>query len=165
MPKEKVPPTERLTSSFKQLAVVSDELNSAADELGKTISTVEDALSTLKIGVSAWHKIAGGDDPRSGSYWRREIGYSKIGDNWCIAVRRVWGNEYDDEGPSDETWKFTDAPRWLCIEAVSKIPDLLDELIDRSQKTTANLKTKTAEAQELATVLTSLAAEVAQARK
>src|SRR5262249_11315461 len=117
----KVPPSERLTSSFKQLANASVDLDAAAGELRKVISDIEAALKTIKIGVSAWYTVAGHSD-RGGEFWSRDLGYSRVGDDWCIALRRQWGAEWDDEGPHEEVWKFSDAPRWMCIEAVGKLP-------------------------------------------
>ena len=48
---------------------------------------------------------------------------------------------------------FGDAPRWLRILGVGKIPDLLEALIKSTEETTKKIKTKTAEANQLATAI------------
>jgi len=148
---EKTPPTERIAASFKQLAASSKELNAAGEDLTEVMSTVDAALSTVSPPVAAWHKIAGfeGED---GSYWHRDIGYAKVKNIWGIALRTVEGHECLDRDQIEE-WLFRDAPRWMQIESVSKIPDLFDELIKRTKDTTIKLRAKTLEAKRLAAAL------------
>lgn len=144
-------PAERILSSFKKLAVSSTDLNSAVGELCDNISPLENALSRLDLGVSAWHKIAGHDD-ESGVFWTRDIGYTKIGKTWCIALRKTSGYP-DGELYEEEVWPFAAAPRWMQIESVGKIPDLFDELIKRTEDTIKKIRAKTIEARDLATAI------------
>ena len=163
MEKKKVPPTERIAESYKQLSAASSELNSAANELGETISTLDAVLHALKLGVSAWHVIAGNDGDEKGNYWSRDIGYAKVGNKWGIAIRRTWGNHADHHG--DETWLFGDAPRWMCIEAAGKLPELFDDLIKRTQESTEKLRAKTAETKKLVAAIAPLAPEAPKGGK
>ena len=141
----KVPASERIASSFKQLSTASEQLNIVTSDFANTIAPVDAALGSLKLGVSAWHKVAGADDPRTGDFWHRDIGYSKFGNDWGIALRRVSGNEFADDGYHEEIWRFAGAPPWMCVEAAGKLPDLIDDLIQRTHDTTKNLKAKTIE--------------------
>ena len=50
-----VPPTERIVSSFKQLAVATNECDAAAAELGETVSTLETALAKLRVQIGRAH--------------------------------------------------------------------------------------------------------------
>jgi len=154
----KVPPRERIVSSFKQLAVETNECNAADAELGETISILDSTLDKLKPQISAWHNIAGSSSDEDGNYWTRDIGYAKIGDQWGIALRRTWGNEYHDHH-GEEVWPFRDAPRWMRIESAGKLPDLFDELVKRTKETTSNLRARTAQAKELAAALTAILPE------
>ena len=150
------PAKDRIASSFKQLAAVSTDLNSAADQLNKTISSLDEALRALNLGVSAWHQVAGNEDPQDGSYWSRNIGYARVRNKWGIAIRKTWGNyNYDDY--NEEEWLFADAPRWMCIESVGKLPDLFEDLIKRTEETTGKIKAKTHEAKELAAAISATA--------
>jgi len=88
MPKPRVPPTERITSTFKELKSLSPELHVAARELSKSISNFSDKLEPLDLGVSAWADIAAGQDDNNGYYWSRSVGYTKLGHK-CGACQRV----------------------------------------------------------------------------
>ena len=48
---------------------------------------------------------------------------------------------------------FADAPRAYRIEALDKLPDLLEQLIKNTDKTAKKLQEKTAESKELASAL------------
>ncbi len=154
-----VPPKERVASSFKQLAAVSTDLNSAADELSETISKLDEALEGLKLGVSAWHQVAGNEDPQDGSYWSRDIGYARVRNKWGIAIRKTWGNHFYGDYDEEE-WLFADAPRWMCIESIGELPDLFEDLIKRTEETTGKIRAKTNEAKELAAAITAAASEI-----
>jgi prefoldin subunit 5 len=153
------PAKEKIASFYKELATASTDLNSAADELTKTVSTVEEALRRLNLGVSAWHTVAGGHPDDEGYYWARQIGYSEVGDDWCIALRKTWGN-YNFDDFNEETWAFAKAPKWMRIESVGRLPDLIEDLLKRTVETTGKLKTKTEEAKELAAAINAVAEEV-----
>ncbi|PYU93221.1 MAG: hypothetical protein DMG25_09995 [Acidobacteria bacterium] len=154
------PPKERIASSFKQLSVVSTDLNLAADEFSKTISTLDEALKSLKLGVSAWHKVAGHEDEQYGDFWTRDIGYAQVKGKWGIAIRKTWGNNFHDHY-EEEVWPFADAPRWMCIESIGRLPDLFDDLIKRTEETTTKIKAKTSEARDLAAAISQAASELA----
>ena len=160
MAEAKVPPAERITTSFKQLAVATNECDTAAAALGETIKPLEQALAKLKIPGSAWHRIAGGGPDEHGNSWSRDIGYHKFPEGWGIAVRRTWENEYHDDGDGEEVWRFEDAPRWMSIESAGKLPDLFEELLKRTRETTEKLKARTAQTTEIAAALAAILPEV-----
>jgi prefoldin subunit 5 len=147
---------ERVQVAFRGLSAVSSELNAASDALGQVIAELDSALQKLNLGVSAWVEISKGADDY-GSYWSRDVGYTKIGSTWGIALREVDGHE---STPDDtiESWLFNSAPRWLRIEAVGKIPDLLEKLIKQAEDTTKRLKKKTDEAKALTAAMKEAAA-------
>ncbi|MGI0079876.1 MAG: hypothetical protein ACRECH_09640 [Nitrososphaerales archaeon] len=155
-----IPPKERIASSFKQLSAVSADLNLAADEFSKTISILDKALKSLNLGVSAWHQIAGNEDEQYGDFWRRDIGYAQVKGKWGIAIRKTWGNNYHDRYEEEE-WLFADAPRWMCIESIGRLPDLFDELIKRTEETTTKIKARTSETKELVAAIDEIASELA----
>jgi hypothetical protein len=146
-----IPLSERVAKSIQKLSVVASDLNNASDELGRAISAIDVVLQSLNIGVPTWTTIIGGDDERD--YWRRELGYAKLGNRWGVALQTVHGDHAFPEDERSECWFFNDAPRWLRIEGVAKIPDLLDALITRTEEATKKIRTKTAEAKELAVVI------------
>lgn len=157
-PPPEMGPTEKVQSSFKQLSRAAVDLNAASDELGAAIKVWEKALKKLNLGVPAWVEISsGGERPY---WWDRSIGYTKLKDAWGIALRTRSGIQ-DDDDDSVEVWAFNDAPRWMRIEGVGKLPDLLDALLKQAEDTTKKLTAKVTQANELATAISAIADELA----
>jgi hypothetical protein len=152
MPKQaKVPPADRITPPFAELTVTAKEVKAAAAELNQALQMVEDALEELDMGVSAWHKVAGGSD-ENGWYWSREIGYTQIGSKWCIALKKSEGN-HDIGEYEEEVLPFKKAPKWMCTESVGQIPGLLESLQERAKETVKKLKARAAEVREFGTAI------------
>jgi hypothetical protein len=158
-PAPEVKPAERIQAFYKQLSHAAVDLNVVSDELGKPIKVCEGALKKLNLGVAAWVDISkGGEEP---DWWDRGVGYTRLRDGWGIALRTRSGNyNYPDDG-SEELWPFNDAPRWLRIEGVGKLPDLLGALLKQAEDTTKKLRAKVAQANELAEAITAVADELA----
>ena len=154
-------PSEKVQSYYRDLSTAAINLNQASDEFGRTISTLDEALLNLNLGVSAWVTICG-NTVTNGDYWSRDIGYAKVRTKWGIALRKTSGNlNYEGENDDvDEQWLFNDAPRWMRVESIDKIPDLLQKLIKQADETTARIKKKMAEAKELAAAIKEAAAAI-----
>ena len=147
-----VPPAERVQGSYKQLSLAATSLNSASDDLGQAMSVLDAALKRLNLGISAWVTLSGNED-QCGEWWSRDIGYTKVGAEWGIALKTARGNHAWPEQDSEEKWLFNDAPRWMRIEGVGKIPDLLEALIKQAEDTTTKIKDKREEVFELAVAM------------
>jgi prefoldin subunit 5 len=144
---------ERVQLSYLQLSAVASDLNTVSDELGKSIAEIDAALKKLNLGVSVWVAIVSGEDEHGGPfYWSEDIGYDKIGGKWGIALRSRSGN-YEVDEERVEAWLFNDAPRSLRLSAIERVPDLLQKLSEEAVKTTNKIKSKLAEAQEVATAV------------
>ncbi len=156
-------PAERAQNSYRQLSLAAVDLNSASDELGQVIGVLDAALKKLNLGISAWVEISGNDALSDGGthWWSREIGYGKIGEKWGVALRTRSGHYDHPDDDSEQYWLFNEAPRWMRIEAVGRIPDVLDQLVKQTEETTKTLKTKTAQAYELAQAIYDLSEEPA----
>ncbi|SRR6266404_2055466 len=150
---------ERVQASFRQLSTSAASLNAVSDELRESISELETALEKLNLGVSAWVKIAGGHDEHGLYYWSRDLGYTQAGKGWGIALRTVSGDETSPEDETQEIWPFNDAPRWMRVEGVGKIPELLDALNKQAEETAKKIKSKNTEAKALAEAVKQLTAE------
>ena len=134
---------------YQTLANAAAELNAASDELAKPIRAYESALKALNLGVSAWVELTSGT--HGGYWWDRGVGYTKFKDGWGIALRTREGSDNaSPEEDSEEIWRFTEAPRWMRIEAVCKLPDLLKALLKQAEETTKKIKAKIAQANEIA---------------
>jgi hypothetical protein len=135
----------KIQNTFKQLSVAATELNSASDGLADAILMLDDTLKRLNLGVSAWVTVSGNDD-EDGDWWSRELGYTRIADKWGIALKDASGHYSNPDRDSVEKWLFNDAPRWMRVESVGKIPDLLEALLKQAEDTTKKIKAKTDEA-------------------
>jgi uncharacterized phage infection (PIP) family protein YhgE len=153
-----IQPGERVQATYKQLSHAAVDLNSASDQLAKPIKVWEEALKKLNLGVPAWVETStGGEEPY---WWDRGVGYTRLKDAWGIALRTRSGDIRSDEDNA-ELWPFNDAPRWLRIEGIGKLPDLLAALLKQTEDTTKKLKAKVAQANELADAITAVADELA----
>jgi len=151
----KTPASARISNSFKELADSAARLNAVSDELAEAILPIDAALKKLNLGVAAWYPYVNSEDD-SGDYDRRCIGYARVGRKWGLALSTVSGNIGYPEPSDEEEWFFNDAPRWMRIEALDHIPDLLELLVKQANKIAENLRKKTEHARELANTISEL---------
>lgn len=153
---------DRARNSYRQLSNAAKDLNSASDEFKEAVSVLDAALERLNLGIASWVRISGGED-EDANWWSREIGYARIGKKWGIAIRHSSGNHNWPEHDDKEQWLFAEAPRWMRIEAVAKIPDLMEGLVKQAEDTTKKLKSRTEQVFELAEAMCEVVDESNQA--
>jgi hypothetical protein len=147
---------QRVSISFAQLTAVASDLNSVSDELGKSIAQIDTALRKLNIGINVWVQLASWDYGESSDFqfWTEYVGYSKINGKWGISLKRVDGNHMRPDDDATESWLFNDAPRALRLQAIEKIPTLLEQLSAQAVIATEKIKAKLADVQAVAAVVT-----------
>lgn len=155
---DEISASEKAQASYLELSTAAKNLNQVSDELGKTISVLEAAIEKLNLGVSAWVTITSGTDESGENYWSRDLGYADLTHRWRIALRYVRGNYSDPNDEMEDLWLFDEAPRWLRVEAIEKIPELLQKLTKQADETAKRIQKKTAEAKELAAAIKAAAA-------
>ena len=101
---------------WERLADSAEKLNRVTDEMNQTVSTIEQWLSGLNLGIQTEIEV-----PQVG--W---LGYCRwsSGGMWRLYIK----------SPHGDKWSFNDAPRTMRIESVSFIPQLLLALNDESEK-------------------------------
>lgn len=151
-----VSPIEKAQDAYQQLVNAAQHLNVASDQLAVIVEDWEAALRKLNLGISAWIRITSDDSPHP-FYDVHELGYDKIGQKWCVALRRVWGREDDEQAENSEEWVFNEAPRWLRIIAIDRMPDLLAALMDKTQKTSESIVKVVARAKCVSSAIRQLA--------
>ena len=149
-------PLERVQSSYRQLSVAATTLNTASDELGRSVAELDSALKKLKLGISSWVQFDKGHSEDGLYYSYSEVGYAKIGGKWGIALGMANGFEPDPDGHSEEHWLFNDAPRELRVRAIKKIPDLLDRLSIDAVETTTRINEKAEEVRQFASAISTV---------
>lgn len=144
---------ERVSADFKKLAASAAVLNAVSDEIAAPISTIDAALRELNLGISAWVQVAGAEDPTTCVYWHRSVGYDKVSSRaWGIAIcyRIV---DADQVVRQEDEWLFNEAPRKYRLEALDKLPQLLEKLTTVANNTAAALKKKVAATKQVATAI------------
>ncbi len=142
------PLVEKVESSFRKLSTVASELNFVSDELGKCVSEMDAALKKLNLGIEVWVDISSGQDDMG--FWSRELGYQKIGGKWGIALRTVSGVHGCEEESDVEAWLFNDAPRYLRLASIEKIPELLQQLSVEGSKAASEISKRLTDVKKVA---------------
>jgi hypothetical protein len=147
------PLIEGILSSFAELATASESLNRVSDALGKAVSDIDDGLRKLNLGIMAWVVIGTrpSNPPEYTTYRINELGYSKVGGKWGLALcTRSGDDEHPEWDESMEMWLFNDAPRTLRLSAINKLPELLKKLSEEATEVTKQLQAKLTDAQSIA---------------
>ena len=154
---------DRVSTAFERLTASAPELNAVSDELAKQIRTIDSALQKLNLGISAWVEFAVQHFEDGEFMSARSIGYAKVAGTWGIAIR--WNGFDPDGNPATDEWRFNDAPRSYRLEALEKLPELLEELAKTVSKTAERLKAKVVKTQQVATTISHLASATPVGRK
>jgi hypothetical protein len=142
---------EKIQKHFQALTGISSSLNTASDELTQAVGLLDEALKKLNIGLSVWVIFRDRTDDNSGGlYDVDEIGYSKINGTWGITIQHVWGDASIDRHHSEGPWLFHDASREMRIQAVDKLPELVEELSKVAIDTHKKIQEKTKQVRDLA---------------
>ena len=153
---------ERAQQAFRQLSVAAITLNTASDKLGASVANLDAALKKLNLGISSWVHFREGSSGNGFYYSYQDIGYAKIGGKWGLAIRTVSGDVRNLEDEDSEQWSFNEAPRNLRVQAVKKIPDLLEMLIKDAADITKKVATQTEEVDVLTKAISEIAEQPTQ---
>jgi len=144
---------DKIDSTLKKLASVSQSLNQASDLVTARIGEVESALREYKLGVEAWVDIRRWYDEgqfTDGSWYRlgrtRRLAYGKKDGKWGLLT-------YIIAEESDEYEEFAflrEAPRDLRLNAIDKLPELLDALVEKAVQTAQEASRKAEKAGHIA---------------
>jgi hypothetical protein len=153
------PKVEKVQKHFAALSSVASSLNEASNELTKVVSTLDEALKKLNVGLTVWVTYLNYNMEEADAYSHDQIGYCKMDGEWGIALRHLWGYESSAEGNMDGPWLFKNAPREMRIRGVDKIPELIEALGKEAFDTTKKIQDKTKTVGELAVVVGQIAKE------
>lgn len=157
MSNESTAPSQRISAAFESLAQSAKAIHEASGKVASPVAALDRALQRLNTGVACWTKISNGDDG-FGAYWSNDVGYARIGKEWGLAIRTVEGDESNPDREQTEEWLFNQAPHYLRIKAIEKLPELIEAMVEATNATAARLAEKAAPARELAEAVTALLA-------
>src|SRR5688572_13539964 len=86
--------SERTAAALAQLKPVAKEVNTAAETLGRPIVSVDAALQHMHLAHEAWVTYKSQSDEVEYTNW--DLGYTRIGSRWGLAIRTMRGLENDD---------------------------------------------------------------------
>ena len=155
MPAENSNPLERVKATYQQLADVAVTLNISSDNLSSSITSLDNALRKLKLGIESWFAFRSGRPSENYAVWHDDIGYAKIGGKWGLALRSVSDGDASDP-PDIEQWPFSDAPRMLRVKAVDHIPGLLDRLLKDAKEAIEKVNHQTRSVELLTAIITDI---------
>ncbi len=140
-----------MVDTLSELSGLSSKLNTQSEKLNSIISSVNQRLKALNLGVEVWLK----DEPieKSGMKHRPDsqdcavmyqeqkvFGYCRIDGEWELAVKTFWSDAVE-EGDECEPTEMLDSEISLLktsranrIKALELLPDLLDEIKAGAQK-------------------------------
>jgi anion-transporting ArsA/GET3 family ATPase len=148
---------EKVQTHFQTLSKIAASLNTASDELTSSVETLSELLKKLNVGLTVWVVFRTRDEDEPQTYDQDEIGYYKVGGEWGIALRSVYGNFSHDEHSTESLWLFNDAPREMRLAAVDKLPDLIEALAKEAFNTTRRVQEKAQQVRELARAISNAA--------
>jgi hypothetical protein len=136
--------TDPAPNLLAKLLENAKQLNKASDEVNLELKKLEDTLNRANIGLTFWfetHPLNESDTTgnlSSSEYLSDVLGYTRIGGNWCLAVKRLRQVSGYFEG--DPSCPFTNvfviaepepllkASRELRLKALQVVPEFLTAL-------------------------------------
>lgn len=130
--------------NLKKLEESAKNLNACSDSLGEIVIEINTILKKLNLGISTWIVQSEGGTLQE-EKWKRSFGYARIGGKWGLSIKYEIFNE-NRERVSIEEWPFNEAPRYMRIEVIGKLPDLIEEMVVRTNEIASKITNKTKEA-------------------
>jgi hypothetical protein len=139
-----------IADSLARLRESAARFNKVTDTFNDTIAAVEDELARIGVGLTVWLEEtqqlisvenwgSGGNHDRARA---KALGYTKLDEGWCLAVKPVvWVRGLAD-GDENCPWEelrddgtpvaLLKAPRLVRVEAAQHLENLLDALADHA---------------------------------
>jgi hypothetical protein len=148
-----------LSSVLSTIESSSKHLNSVSNNSNAVLRNIEKRLTGANIGLEVWWDKKtldhiGSTDLRHDetACWRtQQLGFTRIGGDWCLAVRTMRNGAYYFEGDENvrqavdgEPTALLRAPRNIRLEALRLMPEFLVFLQKVIEETAGNLETATA---------------------
>jgi len=136
-------------ANLKNLSSLSKSLNEASDALSKQIARIEAALNELKLGLTVWVVISRSFSETGEHSYQESLGYGKSAGKWGL----LYATEENDDPDSWSAVSLRDAPRLEKIDAVKKLPVLLEAIESKAREVTRLATEQAAQIAEVAAML------------
>ena len=148
MPSEELSVSSRAAAALSLLKPIAKSVSDAAAALATPVMGVDAELKRMHIAFEAWVTYKTSSYEHLYTNW--DIGYSRIGGRWGIALRIVRGDHTDPEDTRVENWHFNESPLYLRHRAVDKLPELLEALAKTGENVAHKLASAATRATEIA---------------
>jgi hypothetical protein len=141
-----------LTPLLARAREVAPKLGSAADELNAALARAEEALASLRLGVTASVDLE--EDGGSGSDWFELLTFGKQGAAWKLLIET-------GEGGFPETFSTSpllNASREKRLLAAERLPRLVEELVKEAEEQIAHVRARAEAVDTLVTSISSVRA-------
>lgn len=163
MPEEVPTPSERMSAAFSRLRVSASQIKAVSNELDQHVTALERALAKLDLRVACWTRLSEWMGPDNDTFKRTYVGYSEYGRDWRIVVQTSEGRDSLPDQEDEKTWPFEQAPQYLRVKAIDRLPELVEELVTSVDKTAERMRKKVGPAAELAKSVQTLTVKVKKA--
>lgn len=129
-----------LSILINKLEMASKELNQVSDELGLVVDKINAGLKELNLGLVVWLTHSESSPVNSVKHvdgWERQFGYARVKSKWGLSIQYT---QWKDGKREVELWSFNDAPRWMRVEMIGMLPELLDEMVVRAKEMCGKLE-------------------------
>ena len=144
--------SDRISDTLSQLRPAAQGVFNAADQLAKSISTIERTLKSMNVNFEAWATYRDADDDHTIDHW--DVGYSRVNGHWGICIKTVYGSAYHPEEVDVTRWHFNEAPLYLRPQAVAKIPDVIEALVKTAPSVEKKILSAAEQAESIAQAVT-----------
>ena len=156
MPDDVPTPSERMSAAFSRLRTSASQIKALSNELDQHVDALERALAKLDLRVACWTRLSEWMGPDNDTFKRTYVGYSEHKRRWRIVVQTSEGRDSFPDESDDTTWTFEEAPQYLRVKAVDKLPELVEDLVASVDKTAERMKKKVGPAAEIAKAVQTL---------
>ena len=122
-------------ATTEKLKKISSDLNEQSSALTEGFKEVEEMLASLKLGVTAWATEPIKD--RDKSY---EFGFCKIKNRWHLVCKEIVPEVYRNSNSYGLLKTITYMPRHIRIEAASRLEDLVQQIIAKTEEFSSDIK-------------------------
>jgi hypothetical protein len=148
---------DRVKKLIEKFPAAASTLNDATDQLSKSVGKLDAVLKRFSLGVPTWVSFNRQSDADAELYYEEQVGYAKIGGKWGVAIKTVEYNSARRDSDREQ-WLFNDAPRLLRVNAVEKVPELLEAILGSAADMSKRI-TEKAEEVDVLTAAMNAAAE------
>jgi hypothetical protein len=136
---------KRIEVAAQKFPALSASLNTATDQLAKSVNDLDVLLKRFGFGIPVWFTF--NQKAEEPYYDNEDIGYAKIGGRWGISIRTFRGIAERGNLPEIEQWLFNESPRHLRVAAAEKLPELMEALVATATNMEKRIIEKTADVQ------------------